>query len=876
MLIPQINFIESNVGSSPVLPNVRNRIGIVGQFSRGLSNRFAYVDGYNQFSTLYGSDSSTGSLGFQAAWDQGARDFGIIRVLGQSKPAKGQIIFGGTSTIENNIDFKISGLGIPRATPTSFFKNEITANGNYLGTESGRYVFTVTSVNTLTQATQFKYKFIPFSTERQADKAVALLTPTVLAGITTVPGIVSGQGVFTLDASLAGGNPSTVIPIEQGFSLVFGDAGENLIFDRLDQTFTLLAEVWSYNIPVNVNDSAVDVGNTFSSVLSGVDPLNKIDSQVDYLPSNATVYTNTVDFYLDNDIIPGAEGNNYYYYFDLDTPDGTFKVKCYYNHTTNPGVLLSVDADAANLAAGDIITVPASSSFIITPNSEVTTVSGLGTTLSPYVITLNNTVATPANANISQANAQSLLFDDDSISGGLALSSYQTFDSFVGGENGPRSASVNLFSYSGTNLIQFQAISEGQWGNNLRLDIDPQPGGGWRCIVQDLNGKTFNPSIADEYYNINLGVQGAVDELGEIESFKNSSLVRAFFIPKVLDPSGFNVSLLNESPARLAPAISTTLITDEEDFSHISHFGPNRLNNVSFENGYDGPIIKEEDYIQAIEEFNGQLVHILIAPGIHTSSPLAQAQLVTVANNGTEIDGLKIAILNASPGLKPGAAKNEAAAFNTSRAVMVSGWSTYGGQVTNSEFGLSPDALYAGMLASIGYAISPAAKTSAGPVFNVTNVDNRLYNSKQSLQLYTDGRLEVLRQDVNLGGFFFLNGRTTSSNTAWDKIVIRRTYDIIRQDLYEALQPYQSEPHTKLLRRQVETSVNAYFQTLLRNSKIASALPAICNDSNNPDSNYINGNLNVSIGFLPLYAADYINVTISRNSEGGLQIGDDI
>ena len=107
MLIPQINFIESNVGSSPVLPNVRNRIGIVGQFSRGLANRFSYVDGFTQFSTLYGSDSATGSLGFQAAWDQGARDFGIIRVLGRSKPAKGQIIFGGTAQIENNIDFNL-------------------------------------------------------------------------------------------------------------------------------------------------------------------------------------------------------------------------------------------------------------------------------------------------------------------------------------------------------------------------------------------------------------------------------------------------------------------------------------------------------------------------------------------------------------------------------------------------------------------------------------------------------------------------------------------------------------------------------------------------------------------------------------------------
>lgn len=875
MLIPQINFIEANVGSSPIQPNIKNRIGIVGQFSRGLANRFSFIDGFSQFSKLYGSDNSSGSLGLQAAWDQGARDFGVIRVLGRAKPAKGQIIFGGTANIDNNINFRISGLGEAIADPKSFFRNEISVNGNYLGSESGRYVFVVTGVNTATQLTTFKYKFIPFSTERDPDKAIALLTPTVLANITTLPGVVLGEGTFDLDASLNGGDPLTVKSIEYGFNVVFGNVGENLIFDRLDQVFTVMAQAWNYNIPVNVNDSAVQLSNTFANVLSGADPLGKIDTQIDYVPNNTSVYTSTVDFYLDNDIISGARGNQYYYSFDLDNADGTFKIKSYYNHTSNPGVLLSVDPDAADLAVGDIVTVPAASTFIIAPGSNVTAKTGLGTLASPYIITLNNPVATPSNANILPANAQDLFFDDNSISGGISLSSYQTYDSFVNGQDGPRRAITNLFSYSGTRLIEVQSVSEGQWGNNIRLDIDPQPTGGWRCIVKDLDGANFNPPITDEYYNIDLTQQDAVDSLGEIEAFKSSNLIRAFFVPKVLDPTGFNVALLKEVPSRLAPAVSNLLVTDPEDVAHISHFGPNRLGNISLELGYDGPVLTEADYVSAIEEFNGQPVHILIAPGLYTNSPKAQAQLAAVAQGGTELDGLKIAILNARPGLKPGAAKLEAASFNTSRAVMVTGWATYGGQTTNSEFNLSPDCLYAGMLASIAYHVSPAAKTSAGPVFNITNIDNKNYNSNQSLQLYTDARLEVLRPDLNLGGFFFLNGRTTSSNNAWDKVVIRRTYDVIRQDLYQSLQPYQSEPHTKLLRRQVETSVNAYFQTMLRNGRIANALPALCNDSNNPSENYINGNLNVSIGFLPLYSADYINVTITRNTEGGLQIGDD-
>jgi len=876
MLIPQINFIEASVGSSPVSANIRNRIGIVGQFSRGLANRFAFVDGFSQFSKLYGSDNTTGSLGFQAAWDQGARDFGIIRVLGRSKPAQGQIVFGGTAQIENNIDFRISGMGVPSADPKSFFRNEITVNGNYLGSESGRYVFITSAVNNTTGITSFKYKFIPFSTERNPDKAIKLVTSTVLAGITTAPDVVPGQGLFTLDTNLLGGNPLTVIAIEQGFNVVFGDSGEDLIFNKTNQVFTIRAEVWNYNIPVNVNDSAVQLANSFVNILSGADPLGSVDSQLDYVPANTSVYTSTVDFYLDNDLIPGSIGNKYFYNFDLDTPDGSFKIACFYLHSTNPGVLLSRDPDAANLVVGDTVLVPATSTFIIPSGSTVASISGAGTGLSPYIITLNNTVSTPGNVDIGYGIRQNLIFDDTSVVGGLSLSSYQTYDSFQNGQDGPRRAITNLFSFTGTRLIEVQAVSEGQWGNNVRLDIDPQPGGGWRCIVKDLEGVSFNPPITDEFYSVDLTQQNAVDALGEIEVFKSSNLIRAFFIPKVLDPSGFDVSLLAEVPARLAPSLSVTLVSDEEDTAHVKYFGPSKLNNISLETGYDGPVLVEDDYVSAIENFNGQQVHILIAPGLDTNSPQAQAQLVTVAQAGTEIDGLKIAVLNTRPNLKPEAAKFEAINFNTSRAIMVTGWTTYGGQVTNSDFAVSPDAFYAGMLATIAYHISPAAKTSAGPVFNITNVDTRSYNSNQSLQLYTDARLEVLRSDINLGGFFFLNGRTTSSNTAWDKVVIRRTYDVIRQDLYQSLQPYQSEPHTKLLRRQVETSVNAYFQTMLRNGRIANALPALCNDSNNPAENYINGNLNVSIGFLPLYSADYINVTITRNTDGGLQLGDDI
>ena len=872
MLIPQIIFNEAGVGVQPVLTNVRNRIGIVGEFSRGPANEFRYIDGFTNFAKVYGSDLRSGSLGFQAAWDQGARDFGIVRVLGNRTPACGQLIVGGIATTNNNINLSITGIGVPVASLSSYFRNDIEASGIYTGTGSGRYVFVVTDSSTDT-AVEFKYKFIPFTTFRETNDAIASVDTATLAAITTAPGITAGEGVFTLDTTLAG---TQTIAIEEGISIDFGDAGDDLIFDTDDQVFTLIAEYWTFNIPISQNDSAVEISNKLIDALSGNDPLGTITSQISYVPGTSNIYTNTIDFCFDDSIIPGAEGNAYYYKFDLDTPDGTFNVDVYYNGTTNPNVLLSIDPDAGLLEPGDPITLPANTSFTttFTPGSVITTVTGSGTLADPYVITLDNAIEPPSD--IAAVDAEPTTFEDsNATSSGISLSNYQQFAPFTGGINGPRVANTTLYTFTGTPLIAIQSFSPGGWGNNLRLDIDPAPNGTWQMTITDLEATTYNPVIASETYTIDLSLTDAVDAVGEIDVIKSSRLIRAFFIPKVIDPLGFDVNLLTEIPSRIAPAISSTIITDTEDPAHVSYFGPSRLGNISLESGSDGPILSENDYVQAIRQLEGTNTHIILAPGIDTRSPAVQTQLVTSAENGTENDGLKIAVLNARQGLKPAAAQRETQSINNSRAIMVAGWSTYAGQPSARRYSLSPDALYAGLLATIGFQISPAARTSAGPIDAIFEIDTAQYSSNQSLQLYTDARLEVLYSNINLGGFFFLNGSTTSSNIAWNKVVIRRTYDIIRQDLYTSLQSYQSEPHTKVLRRQIETSINAYFQTLLRNGKIANALPAICNDSNNPPENFINGNVNVSINFLPLYAADYINITISRNSDGGLQIGDD-
>lgn len=860
ILIPQITFNEANVGVQPILPNVRNRIGIVGQFSRGPANVFAYINGFTEFATIYGSDAASGSVGFQSAWDQGARNFGLVRVLGRSKPAKGTLIVGGVATKKNNIDFRITGLEEPFAELQSNFKMDIETNGTYTGQSSGRYVFVVTQ--DVPATTVIKYKF--YSNEQAATRleAVALFTTAEQALVTTAPGVVVGQGVLSFNASTVT-TPYSVV-IEKGINVIFGDAGDDLYF-TLGQTFSVKVFSKNYNIPINIGDSAVEIANNFVNNIQGIDPLGTITNSINYVNTGSSNYTSNIEFNFDNDIVTGIQGNKYHYNVNLSEPDGFYNISNITWDSSSPSQLVTQDADAALLQSGDTVNFPAGSP-LSGSNLQISNISttGSGSSLT-YIISIFGVITGPSGIN----NNIQILVDDANVAG-ISLTGYQVYTPFVGGVQGPVNAFRDLYSNTGQKLIQILAISPGAWGNNLNINITTLGNNKWRLDITDPQGQTFNPPIANESFVIDLTASDAVDPTGELKEVKNSNLVRAFFLPKAENVEGFDVNLLNLVPSRLAPAISS--ITNVEDIYHPSYFGPNRLQQVSLENGLDGPPLTEEDYVEAIKALNGTNTHIILTPGIYTDSPLAQAQLVSVAENSSESEGLKVAILNARPGLKPGAAANETLAINSGRAVMIAGWCTYGGQPSLDRFSTSLDSFYAGKIATIGYWVSPAARTTAGNISNITEIDTENYTSNQSLQLYMDARLEVARPNNQFGGFYFLNGATTDATSAFNKIYVRRTYDIVRQDLYSGLQPYQSEPHTRLLRRQIETSINAYFNTMSRNGRIANALPAVCNDSNNPQENYINGNINVTVSFLPLYAADYINISIVRNINSGLTV----
>jgi hypothetical protein len=196
---------------------------------------------------------------------------------------------------------------------------------------------------------------------------------------------------------------------------------------------------------------------------------------------------------------------------------------------------------------------------------------------------------------------------------------------------------------------------------------------------------------------------------------------------------------------------------------------------------------------------------------------------------------------------------------------MVAGWATYRGIIGATRHGLSPDAILAGKLASIPFFVGPNARTTAGAIAGISEVDTRPYSSRSQLQRYTDAKLEIVHMDPALFTYHFMNGRTLSTNTQWDKVSYRRTFDVIRMDLAQNLQQYKSEPNTSDLRRRISSALDAYFSTRVRNGQISSYGNTSVT-SPNPASNRID----IRVSIVPIYAADYIDVYLIRDDEGNV------
>jgi hypothetical protein len=765
MRVPQVIFNESNVGIAPPQTGVYNRIAIISEFDRGPANIPSFISDYDDFSRRYGSNNAVGSLAYQAAYDQGAREFCLVRVLGREKFATGAVSFSGQATVDNQtVKVKLGFIGdaVDKSSiPTKAF---VETNGGvaFTGSQTGKFWIQITAVNTLANTASIKYIFIPDSTGSKFYTDTDLVGGVPLANVwdgtnTEVDKPIPATVALDLDA-----DHGVYKVLSQGVQVSFGINGDtDPIPVRNNDLFSIRVREYNYSFLVNKFDLANQVVTQAINGLSGREPIGKIEINES---------GDGIIFQLDpnpNFSLGGSLGNRWHYTFDV---------------------------------------------------SDVT---------------------------------------------GLSVSSGTSTQFFTGGIDGPRNAFRDFYSTDGTLVMRLIAISGGNWGNQLQTSVYAIDNKRFRLSITDLNGDNYNPALTAESYIIS---SDNVDGDGFYEDLNSSKFVRGVFLPKALDPINFNAGALLKAPARLAP--SDVTVTDPTSPAYPANQGPAYLVNVSLEDGYNGPVITEEDYLEGLDSLKSLPVHLICCPGQYESFSLKVA-MIAHAEQAEELEGLRIAILNASPNVTPDWAFRETNGLDSKRGVMVAGWSTYSRQTRVKRLSLSPDAIYAGKLAAIPVEVGPNARRTAGPVIGITETSMASYSSRSSLQLMTDARIEVLAVDQATQSFNFTNGITLSTDTAWEKVYFRRVYDMIRMDLYRALQIYKSETHTAVLRREIESAINAYMTEKVRRGEIAAVGNVRADSTNNSITSYLNYELYVSVEFLPLYSADYIYVSLIRNSQTG-------
>ena len=844
MLLPRIRFSEEQIGAQPIRQAVRNRIGLVGEFSRGPSHTFSYLGGLVDFSKRFGLDRHVASQAVQAIFDQGAEHVAVIRVTGRAKQSIAQLNFSGTASGSGRVEILVNYRGeyefrpslkpsINTLATSSYLIKPVVISGSWganptaaAGLQSGHIECAVLKLvkgkGTLTSSDDSETVTVPTNSGIVATDIIKVLVDGEIVTLGTVNSITGGTVTLGADATETLTGAEYWVEAASGrfyLASLFVANDVNVVQHSTAAFWAKVERQNSVLIPTTAN-SAVGIVNGQGLQASFPAPGSLKDGQR----------------------------------FAV----GVFN-KVHSFETVGSMTALQIAEGAHRVALGEGFS---GAQF----NNDASSVT----------FTVNRSLAEGFESNRVRYSARVVGTTGISITNAAseAITANATwkvsFESAVGGVDGPVTATRVLYTSSGEPLVALVAASEGDWANNLQINVVPGLNGRFQIRVKDPEGSNFGISLNEEAFTVDLDNSG-LGTYGEIRALEGSKFIRGLFLPKYYKALGFtnyfDPALHKAIPQRTG-SIDTTASTGITAPGHFgtAAFQPGDSPYIQLQGGADGPAVTDEDYLAAIDELGSHPCHIILCPGRH--SDFIRNRLQAVAESSNEIPALKIAVVNAIPGLRPETASAEGSRMNSTRVVMVAGWCTYASTVPTTQYGMSPDALYAGKLASIPFFASPAARRTSGSLVGIIECDLDSFNSQAQLQIISDNKLEIIAYDPISRGYSLMTGQSTSSDTSFDRVSFRRSYDVIRADLFDNLQHYRSEPNNSSLMRQLQTSINTYMSTRLRQGHIASYSGTIIEPSNDSLQDYLSGNLNIAVSFLPLYAADYINVSLIRSAVG--------
>lgn len=448
---------------------------------------------------------------------------------------------------------------------------------------------------------------------------------------------------------------------------------------------------------------------------------------------------------------------------------------------------------------------------------------------------------------------------------------------FTDAAEGSQAAFTDYYSSDSDLLVKIVALSEGAYGNKIKISINPTGLGQFVVTAIDEDSSSYQTEPTVE--TLSLSTRDVNASTGVFNATSNSSLIRAYYVPIVQGKTNLTEVELNKVPYRIAPAFGTVIpsLSYESTVGGISKYSPayqgaSYLQNIYLEKGRDALVdlqsqqgLASADVMRrAVQRLEEQDVAILYLAGVlmgdsRYSGVIEEA--IGQVNRATTNNGKRRLIIQAPPNLNQDQARLFSAQLNNENVSLVAGHcSVLGISNANTEHAAP---FYAAVLSLSAPHISPAFIGNGVQINLVRSVDT--LNNPQYLDALTRAGVEALVFDAGLKAFKFLNGRNTSAIPEKRQVSIRRVADEIINSLYINLQPLKSGPNSDQLRALISSSCDAYLNSLVQDGWIQAFSPTICSLENNPVATQALNQVRIRINYLPVFPGDIFLVDVVQS-----------
>lgn len=295
---------------------------------------------------------------------------------------------------------------------------------------------------------------------------------------------------------------------------------------------------------------------------------------------------------------------------------------------------------------------------------------------------------------------------------------------------------------------------------------------------------------------------------------------------------------------------------------------------VSVQDGYDGDLLSDDDYIAAFSMLDSiNDVSIITVPGIGSPTVVSEGMnycgnrslsdcffIGDLAQDDFSVDDARDFVSNLSP-------KNSYGAVYMPWLLALDPTG-----VSSEPIPVPPSGYIAGMYAKTdakrGVWKAPAGTEAAlagatGLVANLTDVEHGLLNPSPQ-------DINVIRQFAASGRVIW-GARTQTTDPEWRYVPVRRTAIMLRVSIYRGIQWAVFEPNDEPLWAQLRLNINSFMMGLFRQGAFQGATAdeaffVKCDSETTTQGDIDNGIVNVLVGFAPLKPAEFVIVKISQKA----------